>query len=201
MLCQIAHNITRKPLFEVHTDSVKHCVELAVKEEVNLTNADLSHLKLAGANLTYAKLANANLSKTFLAGADLRHANLTNAILNGTILNGTSLVGANLTNADLTNADFVGADFIDAKLKRTILSYNRTITIPPLIITGGEYIVIITDQHIEIGCCVMLTEEWKNMSEETIEEIMYDEIYFSWQKWRKIILKAAKKHQKGLKNV
>jgi len=58
-------------------------VKIAVKEKVNLLNADLSGAYLSGAILSGAILRGADLIKANLTGADMTRANLTTANLTG----------------------------------------------------------------------------------------------------------------------
>ena len=60
--------------FSLETESLKLCLEAAVKAEANLLGADLR-----GANLRGAKLLGADLREANLRGADLRGANLRGA--------------------------------------------------------------------------------------------------------------------------
>ena len=85
-------------LFSLETDSLKLCIEAAVKSRANLSGADLS-----GADLSGAYLSGANLS-----GADLSRANLSGADLSGANLSGANLSGANLSWADLSGANLYG---------------------------------------------------------------------------------------------
>ena len=75
-------------------------VRWAVKNNVNLTGADLTNANLTGADLSCADLRVADL-----LCADLTNANLT----------GADLCSANLTGADLTGTGLAGADLTGAK--------------------------------------------------------------------------------------
>ena len=69
-------------------------VRLAVKENADLSDADLRGADLCGANLRGADLSGANLSDADLCGADLRDADLRGADLCGADLRGADLSGA-----------------------------------------------------------------------------------------------------------
>ena len=79
-------------LFAGDYDSLKACVEAAVKQGAYLNGADLSCADLGGANLHGA----------YLHGAYLGDANLSCANLNGADLNGAYLSCADLSGADLS---------------------------------------------------------------------------------------------------
>ena len=64
--------------------------------------------------------------------------------------------GANLWYANLRSADLRDADFRGAKIQDGIL-----ITKAPIQITGLEWLVIIWDQHMQIGCEFHSHEEWR----------------------------------------
>lgn len=75
-----------------NVSSVKECVEIAIKENLNLNYANLKYanLKFAdldGANLKYANLKSANLKNANLEGAKLKRANLEGAETIGCIIN------------------------------------------------------------------------------------------------------------------
>ena len=94
MIFEIRHKFTAEVIFALDTDSLKNCVEAAVKNHVNLDGASL---------------AKANLYHASIEGANLYHANLYHANLDGANLEGANLDFANLTGADLTGADLTGA--------------------------------------------------------------------------------------------
>ena len=60
-------------------DSLKACVEAAVKSSADLRSADLRYADLRYADLSSANLRSANLSSANLSYADLRYANLSSA--------------------------------------------------------------------------------------------------------------------------
>ena len=72
-------------LFSLETDSLKLCIEAAVKSRANLRGADLGGADLRGANLGSANLGGADLGSADLRGANLGGANLGNANLRGAL--------------------------------------------------------------------------------------------------------------------
>ena len=88
---------------------------------INLAGANLSGVNLSGAFLHGANLARADLSEADLSDADfvnakLDGANLCGANLEKSLLTGASLTNAKLIKADLTQAHLVGASFSNANL-------------------------------------------------------------------------------------
>ena len=105
---RILNRLTGELLFELSSTSGlvdRDVLELAVKCEANLSEANLS-----GADLRYADLSGVNLSCADLSGADLSGADLRGADLSEADLSGADLRGADLSEADLRGADLSGAD-------------------------------------------------------------------------------------------
>ncbi|MBD2197484.1 MULTISPECIES: pentapeptide repeat-containing protein [Calothrix] len=83
---------------------------------IDLSEANLSRVKLVGVNLTQANMSVINLS-----GANLSKANLTNAILNVARLSGANLAQAILNQASLNVANLIRADLNQAQLREASL--------------------------------------------------------------------------------
>ena len=62
MKIEIKHKSTLAVLFSLETESLKLCLQSAVKSDADLSGANLSDANLSGANLSYANLSGANLS-------------------------------------------------------------------------------------------------------------------------------------------
>lgn len=113
---------------------------------VDLEQAVLSGLNLAGADLAGASLEDATLTGTDLAGADLAGASIKFDTLTGTDLSGVDLSGVDaewvvLSGANLSGADFSGADlewarFASADLDNADLSTANLTGIVTGIVTG-----------------------------------------------------------------
>ena len=84
MKFEIKHRYSGNVLLSMDTESIKLCVEAALKSRANLNGADLNGVDLNG--------------------EDLSRANLSRADLIGANLNGADLIGANLNGADLIGA-------------------------------------------------------------------------------------------------
>ncbi|HEY9800003.1 MAG TPA: pentapeptide repeat-containing protein [Leptolyngbyaceae cyanobacterium] len=99
---------------------------------VDLSEANLSGVKLCGVNFSQANLSVINLSGANLSEADFSHAklnvarlsgaNLTNAIFNHSSLNVANLIRADLSRAQLRGASLVRAELLRAELSRADLS-------------------------------------------------------------------------------
>jgi len=116
MKIEIRSRFNSAVLFSLETESVKLCLQAAVKSRANLCGADLYGANLAGADLAGADLCGANLCGADLYGANLYGANLAGADLAGADLAGADLAGANLAGANLAGADLAGADLAGADL-------------------------------------------------------------------------------------
>ena len=117
MKFEIKHRYNGAVLFAKETESIKLCVEAAVKSRANLSGANLS-----GADLNLADLSGANLSGANLSGADLSEANLSGANLSGADLNLADLSLANLSLANLSKAYLSEANLSEANLSEAYLS-------------------------------------------------------------------------------
>ena len=103
-LFQIRSRWDGRVLFELRRDSLRLCVEAAVKGGADLRGADLGGAYLGGAYLGGAYLGGADLRGAYLGGADLGGAYLRGADLGGARLVGARLVGAYLVGARLDGA-------------------------------------------------------------------------------------------------
>ena len=102
------------------TEAVKNNANLSF---ANLRSADLSFADLRSADLSFANLRSANLSFANLSFANLRSANLRSADLSSADLRSANLSFANLRSADLSSADLRFADLSFADLSSANLSY------------------------------------------------------------------------------
>ena len=127
MLVEIRSRWADQVLFSGEYNSLKSCVEAAVKRGADLREADLRGAYLRGANLRGADLRGAylrgaDLSEAYLRGADLRVADLSEAYLSKADLSKADLSEADLRGADLIRANLIGANLIGAYLIRANLS-------------------------------------------------------------------------------
>jgi uncharacterized protein YjbI with pentapeptide repeats len=102
----------------------------SLRQERNLAGADMSELdlsgiKLMGLNMKGADLHGSNLTQATLAGADMSEVNLTNAHLDKARIAGASLRAANLRGATLNEAQVAGVDMQDADLTGADLSQSK----------------------------------------------------------------------------
>jgi uncharacterized protein YjbI with pentapeptide repeats len=124
--------------YESKNNTLTKTVEEAIKDDADLSSADLRSANLAyadlrSANLAYANLRSANLRSANLAYADLRSANLASADLSyadlssadlrSANLRSANLSSANLSSANLAYADLAYADLRSANLRSADLAY------------------------------------------------------------------------------
>lgn len=119
---KIKQRFSGSVLFSTEIDSLKFAVEAAVKQQTDLSFADLrgtdlEETNLKGAYFEGAYLGGTNLGGADLEGANLRRANLVEADLKEADLRGVDLYGASLRGADLRGADLRGADLERVDLK------------------------------------------------------------------------------------
>jgi len=127
MKIEIKHRITGRVLFSLETESLKLCVEAAVRSIAYLRDADLGGADLRDAYLRGADLRDAYLRDAYLGGAYLRDADLRGAYLRGAYLRDADLGGADLRDAYLRDADLGGADLRDAYLRDAYLRGAKNI--------------------------------------------------------------------------
>jgi len=116
----IKSKYTKEVIHSGEFNSIRECLEDAIKcgadlYGANLYGANLRGANLRGADLRGADLHEANLHEANLRGADLRGADLRGADLHEANLYGADLYGANLYGADLYEANLYGADLCEAK--------------------------------------------------------------------------------------
>ena len=100
MKFEIKDRITKNLILSFECESMRDCIEAAIKERVDLTRVDLTRAHLSCADLSCADLSGADLSR-----ADLTHANLSRADLRDANLTGAYLTGADLRDANLRGAN------------------------------------------------------------------------------------------------
>ena len=136
---EIKNRLTDLVMFNLETESMRLCIEAAVKGGADLFDADLRGADLRGADLFGANLRGADLFDADLRDADLRDANLRDANLRGADLFGAGLFDAdlrdaNLRDANLRGADLFGADLFRADLRGAKLKHENT----DLVLVGGR---------------------------------------------------------------
>ena len=160
MKFEIKHRFTGTVLFALETDSMRLCVEAAVKSGADLRGAYLRGAYLSDADLRGANLRGAYLSDAYLRGADLYGAYLGGADLRGANLRGAYLGGAYLRDADLYGADLGGAYLYGADLygangeKLTLPNYHHVLQIGPLG-SRADYLIAFRTDHglwLRAGC-------------------------------------------------
>ena len=173
-------------IFSLETESLKLCIEAAIKSEADLR----------GANLYEADLREANLRGADLRGANLRGANLRGANLRGADLRGANLREANLYGADLYGANLYGADLRGANLRGADLD-GETIKLTPLIVSNLIYQCLITDKYMRLGCKRFTHSEWGNFNDKQISEMDTNALTF-WQTWKEPLLAMCAAHRSKL---
>ena len=105
MKYEIKHRRTGEVIFSCETETMRQCVEQAVRDSADLRAADLSAADLSHADLRHAGLRYADLRHAGLRHADLRYADLRNADLRHADLSAADLRHADLRSADLNSAN------------------------------------------------------------------------------------------------
>ena len=128
MKFEIRHRYSGAVLFSLETESLKLCVEAAVKSRADLRGSDLSGSDLRGSDLRWSNLRGSNLRGSDLSGSDLRGSNLRGSDLRGSDLSGSDLRGSNLRGSDLSGSNLRGSN----GKKITTISDRPLLTLGPL---------------------------------------------------------------------
>jgi uncharacterized protein YjbI with pentapeptide repeats len=147
---EIRHRATGQVIYRGMERSLGALVEKAVRELVNLADADLAGANLSRRDLSGAQMARADIRKGIMVGTDMTGADLSGAMLKSTDLYAAILHKANLASADLSdsnmtrvnalwafmpninlaeanlsNANLMGANLAGANLFESILNGTR----------------------------------------------------------------------------
>ncbi len=164
MKFEIKSRFTSAVIFTLETESLRFCVEAAVKSGANLYGATLYGANLGGATLYGANLRGANLYGADLGGANQCGENLYGEDQGGATLYGANLRGANLRGADLGGANLYGANLYGADLRGARLSKDGAelllIGSRPVLQIGpigsrADYLIAFTTDHgvyVRAGC-------------------------------------------------
>ena len=182
MLFEIKNRFNGAVIFSLETESMKLCVEAAVKARINLSSADLY-----SANLSSADLSSANLSSANLISADLRSANLISAYL----------YSADLSSADLNSANLSFANLHSANLSSAKYGYGVPLENKPVQLDSNKYYVLIMDTHIKIGCKLYKHTEWESFTDAEISKMDNGALEW-WNEWRGMILSLSLGHQQRI---
>ncbi len=170
MKFEIKSHWTGSALFSLETESLKLCVEAAVRSRAYLGGADLRGADLRGADLRGADLHGADLHGAYLHSADLRGAYLRGADLSGAYLRGADLSGADLRGADLHSADLHGTYLRGADGKKlTTIGDRPYLTIGPLGSRNDTLMAWLTDAgvYVNAGCFWDTLEKFRAAVDET----------------------------------
>ena len=201
---KLKHKYTNKVLFEFECDHISELLIESIRRGANLRGANLRDANLEGANLWGANLRDANLEGANLWGANLWGANLWGANLEGANLWDANLEGANLWDANLEGANLWGANLRGANLRDANLRdanlRDANLRDANLWGVGGNmeeirsmkietFPITFTKDVLQIGCKRYLIEEWRNFSDEDINN-MDDRALAFWKKWKDFIFTA-----------
>ena len=149
MKFEIKSRFSGAVLFSLETESIKLCVEAAVKSRADLRGANLDGADLYGANL-----CGANLDGADLYGADLCGANLDGADLYGANLCGADLRGAYVRGAYLRGADLRGAKLKYGDIDLVLVGERPILQLGPMGSRSDYLLAFITDGgvYVRAGC-------------------------------------------------
>lgn len=188
-------------IFEGLYNSIKDCVEAAVRrniclDAVNLQGANLMNAELDGGRFQRARFDNANL-----AGANMSDAELEEAVFNNTVLYNTCFCESNMRRAhffgatfgstDIVWANLAGACFdtlsaLDLKFSESLslqssMFYDRTGTVctmsrPPVVIKGLKYNIVLFDEFMKVGSAVLPYSAWQDIRHRPYQSSMTTDV-------------------------
>jgi hypothetical protein len=168
---------TNQLIYEGKFVNFRSCLEGAIANKTDLTDAKLCNRNLSNAALDDGMFKGADFSGCNLSGANLSEANMRGAILKNTDLYNCCFAYADLTGADFTGAGFGATDITGADLTNVVfdtlscfsLDFTKARSVagcrfinpdgavmdfsaPPVVVRGWrEDLAIITDSCIKIG--------------------------------------------------
>ena len=161
MVHKILNRLTGEILFECECESLKTCVEIAVKKKINLDGASLDRASLNYASLDYASFDRASLDGASLDGASLDYASFDRASFDRASFDRASLDGASLDGSSLDMAKNI------------------------IVIKWRGFSFHTQKEKTKIGCEYRSNKEWLEMSKEKAVELGIKEEDF--EDYRKIL--------------
>lgn len=119
----------RNILYEGRFRTIRRCVEHAVRNDTDLSCADLKTCNLQGAKLDNARMDNACLWGASLEGATMTWGSFRDADFRGAGLSGADLSGADLSGSDLSGASMSRTVIAGANLNDAIFSCPTVLTL------------------------------------------------------------------------
>lgn len=179
---------SKEVIFEGLFNTIKDCVEAAIRENiclnaVNLQGVNLSNAELDGGSFQMARFDNANLSGANLSDADLEEAVFNNAVLHntcfcesnlrrvhffGATFGSTDIVWANLAGACFDTLSALDLKFSEALSQQSSMFYDRTgmactMSRPPIVIKGLKYNIVLFDEFMKVGSAVLPYTTWRDI--------------------------------------
>lgn len=133
------------------------------------------------------------LKEAVRLGADFRGADFGGAYLSGARFRDTNLSGADFSGAYFGGADFSGADF------RGAIFYGSPVNLEPLQLYGLIWDVVITENHLRIGCEVHTHDEWSSFSNRVISTMERGAVPFWRENQSTLLALCAQQREKGAK--
>ena len=178
MLIEIKNRYDSSVIFshDVENNSIKLTLETAIKEKIDLKNANLSNAKLKYSNLRFADLSNVDFYHADLRDSDFSYADLSN----------TDLIDSFLNNSNFSNSALEGSNLNNANLESVI---GNMIDIFSMQIEMYE--IVFTKDILYIGCKKYTHKEWFDFDDKTIEKMDLHALPF-WKKYKDFIFTAIK---------
>lgn len=154
---------------------------------VHAAGADFSESSLQCANFTNANLANTDFKAAFLEGA-----NFTDAFLLRSRFTCASLENAVFANANLRMGTLLGAELSGACFAGTVWADGVVINKKPVYVSGLPYLVVILDEHMQIGCELHSLAEWSAFSNRRIVAMEGRDALRFWHTYKDALFAMAR---------
>lgn len=135
---------TNDILFEGQYANMRACVEAAVMQERDLSNADLQHEDLSNANLDGGQFAGSLFNHSNMTGANLSESDLRYCQFSNSTLYNCCLAYSDLTGSVFGNSDFGATDITQSKLQECSFSGLSSFTLSFHSVQGLEGSVFTT---------------------------------------------------------
>ena len=135
---------------------------------------DLNEANLSAIDLSKCDLSGSCLIKSDLSGSDLCDSNLSNTDLRGCNLQGSRLNGCNLNGSDLRRSNLWGTNLTGSGL---------------IVFEAGAWAAYVQADFIRIGCQYHSVEQWRNFTDDEINEMSVNPSALTyWERYKAIIL-------------
>ena len=149
-------------------------------------------ISLHGADFTDSYFDNCTFDSCHLAESVLRRAEFSVCYFHHVVMD-----GSNLTDTRFVASTFLQVFFIEANMNASF--DGCPMTVPPITLANGPFLITFLDRHIKIGCEIRTIEEWAEFQVEELEEFVEPpDIALCerlWATYKYAVLEIARSHR------